>query len=213
MKTEIVRLLKSAALCVLFCACTAAGVAIMLRTPLLSGQRAFLFRLLFMSAICCLAFLVIGVILFLKKEAIWGLSFSTFVLSVGLSTVVMALFFSLGPMTIERPYTIYSLADMTDHAEAVYTAEDIKTQFIEGYIEEAQENQKRINEQVAIGNIEETNGRYRITEKGKRLVGVFRLVEKVFPVPDKNSIYPMGNDKMNMRAPKVRAIGNPTALG
>lgn len=102
---------------------------------------------------------------------------------------------------------------MTDHAEAVYTAEDIKTQFIEGYIEEAQENQKRINEQVAIGNIEETNGRYRITEKGKRLVGVFRLVEKVFPVPDKNSIYPMGNDKMNMRAPKVRAIGNPTALG
>lgn len=192
MKTEIIRLLKSAVLCIVFCVFTASVVAILLRTPFLSEQKAFLFRLLLMTAVSCVVLLLAGVALFLKKEDRWGTTFSTWVLCVGLSTMVMALFFSLGPMTIERSYTIYSLADMTDHAGRVYTAEDIKTQFIEGYIEEAQESQKRIDEQVAIGNMEETDGGYRITEKGKRLVGIFRLVEKVFPVPDENSIYPNG---------------------
>lgn len=192
MKSEIIHLLKSAMLCTLFCVCIAVGVAIMLRTPLLSEQKAFLFRLLFMVAICCLVLLVISVFLFLKKKMIWGLSFSTCVLSIGLSTVVMALFFSLGPMTIERSYTIYSLADMADHAETIYTAEGIKTQFIEGYIEGAQESQKRIDEQVYVGNIQEVSGGYQITDKGKRLVKLFRFVEIFFPVPDKNSIYPNG---------------------
>lgn len=31
-----------------------------------------------------------------------------------------------------------------------------------------------------------------ISEKGQRLVGIFRIVEKIFPVTDKNSIYPNG---------------------
>ncbi len=192
MKSEIVRLLKSAILCVLFCVCIATGVAIMLRTPLFSRQKAFLFRLLFMTVVCCLVLLVISVILFLKKETRWDLSFSTCVLNIGLSTVVMALFFSLGPMTIERSYTIYSLSDMTDHANVVYTAEDIKKQFVEGYIEGANESQKRIDEQVYIGNLKETLGGYQVTEKGKNLIRLFRIVEAVFPVPDKNSIYPNG---------------------
>lgn len=190
MRAELIRLLKSTALCILFCVCIAAGVAIMLRTPLFSGQKAFLFRLLFMTVICCMVLLAISVIIFLKKETIWGLSFSTFVLNIGLSTVVMALFFSLGPMTIERSYTIYSLADMTDHAETIYTAEDIKTQFIEGYIEGAQESQKRIDEQVYIGNMKEVPGGYQVTEKGQLLIRLFRAIEIFFPVPDENSIYP-----------------------
>ena len=48
-----------------------------------------------------------------------------------LTTLFMALFLSLGPMTIERSYTIYSLADLTDNASKVYSAEEIKQQFIE----------------------------------------------------------------------------------
>lgn len=95
-------------------------------------------------------------------------------------------------MTIERSYTVYSLADMTDHPDTVYSAEDIKAQFIEGYIEEANGSQKRIDEQVSIGNLEEVPGGYRITEKGKNLVELFRFLESIFPVPDESSIYPNG---------------------
>lgn len=190
MRSEIIRLLKSAILCILFCIFTVVVVAILLRTRFLSGQKAFLFRLLLMTAVACAALLLTGVALFLKTEERGGITFSTWVLCVGISTLAMALFFSLGPMTIERSYTIYSLAYMTDHADESYTSEEIKTQFIEGYIEDAGESQKRIDEQVYIGNIEEVSGGYRITEKGRRLVDIFRAVEAVFPVPDENSIYP-----------------------
>ena len=69
---------------------------------------------------------------------------------------------------------------------------EIKQQFIAGYIEETQESQKRIEEQVYIGNMEETDGGYSITEKGVRLIKLMRYVEMIFPVPDKNSIYPNG---------------------
>ena len=187
MKSEIAHLLKSAVLCVIFCVSIAAGVAIMLRTPLFGRQKAFLFRLLFMAVL-----LIVNVILFLKKETIWGLSFSIYVVNIGLFTVLMMLFFSLGPMPIERSYTIYSLADMSDNSDVVYSAEDIKIQFIEGYIEGANESQKRIDEQVYIGNLKEVPGGYQITEKGKNLIKIFRVVEAIFPVPDKNSIYPNG---------------------
>lgn len=55
-----------------------------------------------------------------------------------------------------------------------------------------QEGQKRIDEQVYIGNLAEVSGGYRFTEKSSRLVKLFWMVEKVFPIPDKNSIYPNG---------------------
>lgn len=144
------------------------------------------------AVLCCVVFLLISVFIFRKKGSVWGISFSSSVLCIGLSTVFMCLFFSLGPMTIERSYTVYSLADMTDHPDTVYSAEDIKAQFIEGYIEEANGSQKRIDEQVSIGNLEEVPGGYRITEKGKNLVELFRFLESIFPVPDESSIYPNG---------------------
>lgn len=177
-------------MCIVFCGFIAAVVAILLRTPFLAGQKAFLYRLLALTVLCCMFLLIAAIIFFIKRETFWGLSFSTNVLCIGLSTLIMALFFSLGPMTIERSYTIYSLAYMADHAEEIYTAEEIKTQFIEGYIEGAQESQKRIDEQVYIENMEEVSGGYRITQKGRRLIGLFRTIEAVFPVPDRNSIYP-----------------------
>lgn len=192
MKFEIINLIKSAISCVLFCAFIIVVVSLLLRSPFLGRQKAFLFRLLLITAICCVILLLISIVIFLKKPIVCGLSFSTCVLCIGISTLVMALFFSLGPMPIERSYTIYSLADMADHSNTIYSAEDIKTQFIEGYIEEANESQKRIDEQVYIGNLEEVPNGYRITEKGKHLIKLFRVIETVFPVPDKNSIYPNG---------------------
>lgn len=105
----------------------------------------------------------------------------------------MALFLSLGPMTIERSYTIYSLAEMRDSSQEVYSAQEMKGRFIDGFIEGANENQKRIDEQVSVGNLEPVDGGYKITSKGKRLIDMMRLVEAVFPAPDKTCIYPNGN--------------------
>lgn len=190
MKDQLVKLLKAFLVCGAMCILIAAIVAFLLRTPLLAEQKAFLYRLLAFDAIACFILLVIVVSFIVKRGVLFGLELSAIVMCVGLSTLFMALFLSLGPMPIERSYTIYSLADMADHADTVYSYEDIKRQFIEGYVEGANESQKRIDEQVYIGNLEQMDNGYQITEKGRCMVSIFRFVEFIFPVPDKNSIYP-----------------------
>lgn len=192
MKEEVKKLITAIGFCSLFCIIIALGVATFLRTPIFSKWQAYVYRLLALDILCCLILLIIIVSIVAKRKMLWGLRLFDLIMSIGLSTLFMALFFALGPMPIERSYTIYSLADMSDNSDVVYSAEDIKIQFIEGYIEGANESQKRIDEQVYIGNLKEVPGGYQITEKGKNLIKIFRVVEAIFPVPDKNSIYPNG---------------------
>ena len=192
MKEECLMLLRAVAVCIVLCVAIAAVVALLLRTPLLAGQKAYLYRLLAYDAIACVVLLAVLVPVTVKRGSLFGLELSSVVMCVGLSTLAMAVFLSLGPMPIERSYTIYSLAEMTDSDKDVYTYEEIKDQFIEGFIEEAGESQKRIDEQVYIGNLEETDGGYRITAKGQRLIKLMRMVEAIFPVPDRTCIYPSG---------------------
>ena len=191
-KMEWIKLLKAALLCVVLCVLIAVAVAFLLRTSLLAGQKAFLYRLLMLDAIACVVLLAITVPVVVKRGNLFGLELSSVVMCVGLSTLLMAVFLSLGPMPIERSYTIFSLADMAEKPETALTTEEMKEQFINGFIEEAGETQKHIDEQVYIGNLEETDGGYRITAKGQRLIKLMRLVESVFPVPDETCIYPNG---------------------
>ena len=192
MLKELKKLLYALLACICMCLIIAAIVAVLLRTPLLAGQKAYLYRLLVLDAIACVVLLMVLMPVVVKRGGLFGLELSSVVMCVGLSTLLMAVFLSLGPMPIERSYTIYSLAEMTDSDKDVYTYEEIKDQFIEGFIEEAGESQKRIDEQVYIGNLEETDGGYQITAKGQRLIKLMRLVESVFPGPDKICIYPNG---------------------
>ncbi len=192
MKMEWIKLLKAALLCVVLCVLIAVAVAFLLRTPLLAGQKAYLYRLLVFDAIACVVLLAVTVPVAVKRGSLFGLELSSVVLCVGLSTLLMALFLALGPMPIERSYTIFSLADMAEKPETVLTTEEMKAQFVDGFIEQAGETQKRIDEQVYIGNLEETDGGYRITAKGQRLIRLMRLVESIFPVPDETCIYPNG---------------------
>lgn len=192
MKMEAVKILIAATVCIVMCLLIGAGVALLLRTPLLAGQKAYLYRLLAFDVIACVMLLAIVVPVVVKRGELFGLELSSVVLCVGLSTLFMALFLALGPMPIERSYTIFSLADMAEEPDTMLTTEEMKAQFINGFIEEAGETQKRIDEQVYIGNLEQTDGGYRITAKGQRLIKLMRLVESIFPVPDETCIYPNG---------------------
>lgn len=193
MKVELKKLLGAVLLCICFCLVIAAGVALLLRTPLLAGMRAYLFRLFILEGVCCVLLLAAAVILGAKGKTVFGQGMSSAVICIAFSAAFMALFFSLGPMTIERSYTVYTLADLTDHADKTYTSEEIKDNFIEGFIEGFNESQRRIDEQVSVGNVEEVEGGYRITKKGEGLIRLYRFIEKIYPVPLEHSIYPNGH--------------------
>ncbi len=163
-----------------------------MRTPLWASQKVFLYRLLTLGCLgvfCC----VLMVAAFPRRRVSGCFTPLERLLLLGLSALSVALFLSLGLMPMERSYTIYSLADMADHPERVYSAADVKEQFISGYIEKANESQKRLDEQTHIGNLEKTaEGGYRVTAKGRRLISLYRRLADLFPLPDEHSIYPNG---------------------
>lgn len=192
-KYEFIKLLKAIIFCVFLCFLIALCTALILRSSFLVDMKAYLYRLLILDALCCIVLLAVVIIAYIKNKKFFNLELSSAVMCIVLSAFFMALFYSLGPMTIERSYTVYSLSDMADHAEIIYSAEDIKIRFIEGYVEGANASKKRIDEQLSIGNLEEVDGGYRITPKGERLIGLFRFIEMIFPVPDESSIYPNGH--------------------
>jgi hypothetical protein len=107
-----------------------------------------------------------------------------------IATLFAALFVTAGPMPIDRSYTVFSIADMYEQADKSYTAAEIERAFVEKYIARDQATQRRIEEQKSIGNIEETSDGYRITEKGKRLIEMMRLVEAFYPADEKGVLYP-----------------------
>lgn len=93
-------------------------------------------------------------------------------------------------MPMDRSYTIYTLAEMADNPKQVHSMEEIENRFIDVYIKEMQNTERRIFEQVEVGSLTEVEGGYQISDKGQRLIEMYRLLEKIYPVDNKTSIYP-----------------------
>lgn len=176
----------------LFISFIAISVAILMRTPLFSEQAVYFYRLAELNTLCSLFLFAATFFIYRKKAGTKRIPFSSAVLCIGLAMMFMVFFFSICPTIYDRSYTVYTLADLTDHADGSYQEEELERGFINGYVEEGRENKRRIDEQAAIGNLEEESGKYRITDKGRRLVRFFRLVEKLYPVQDEHSLYPNG---------------------
>ena len=188
MKNELKKICMQILLCIFMCIIISISVSIMLHLNMFISVSTYIYRLYIMLFLTMVILIIVAFIICIKTNKIFNFTFSTSVLCIGISSLFMALFFSLGPMVIERSYTVYSLAYLTDYNN-VYSYDEIRDQFVIGYVDNGA-TQKRIDEQVSIGNIEKIGENYRITDKGERLIKLFRLIEKIFPVTDQSSIYP-----------------------
>lgn len=104
--------------------------------------------------------------------------------------LALGFFSSTVIMPMDRSYTIFTLADMADNDGEVYSMEKVENEFIGVYIQDMQNTERRIAEQVEIGNLIAVDGGYQISEKGARLVNLYRFIDKLYPVDNKTSIYP-----------------------
>lgn len=172
-------------------------LAVFMRLDLFSNIVIYYYRTM-LNGVVVTIIVTLLLILISKNAKIKNLEFidlspqtiASATLSVGLALI---LFITIAPMVIDRSYTVFTLADMTENDTKTFTAQEIENRFIDIYIKGYSSTLKRIKEQLSIGNIEEKEDGYIITEKGKRLVSTFRFVESIYPVEDKRIIYPDGN--------------------
>lgn len=91
--------------------------------------------------------------------------------------------FCMVPVTIERAISVFMLNYMDNNNE--YTKEEIEKVFIEKYVYEYQAFEKRFEEQIYTGTIENNGESYHISKKGKFLVDCFHFIKELYNVKGK----------------------------
>ena len=99
--------------------------------------------------------------------------------------------FTLIPVTVERSVSVFTLSYMQENP-GVYTVDDMEEIFHKTYVCEFQAFDKRFEEQIITGNVEETEGGYVLTNRGEFTVKFFRAVSSLFNT-DERLIYPNEN--------------------
>lgn len=101
--------------------------------------------------------------------------------------------FTLIPVTVERSISVFMLSYMEENDNLQWTQGDVEDVFVSKYIEDYGAFEKRFHEQLETGSIvEEENGKYRITGRGKMIVRLFRIVANIFHT-DQRLVYPNEN--------------------
>jgi hypothetical protein len=84
------------------------------------------------------------------------------------------------PVTVDRSVSVFILGEMANAPNETYSPEDMSALFVKIYVDDYQQIARRLGEQALIGNIEEVQGRYRISARGYRFIEICKLVSWLF---------------------------------
>ena len=88
-------------------------------------------------------------------------------------------FFVVGPVTVDRSVSVFMLSRLAD-AQSPLTAEDLRQAFAERHLGEWDQVGRRIQEQIASGNVERASeNHYRLTAQGESFMRIAQLVSRV----------------------------------
>jgi hypothetical protein len=89
-------------------------------------------------------------------------------------------FFVVGPVTVDRSVSVFMLSRLAD-AQSPLTAGDLRQAFAERYVGEWDQVGRRIQEQIASGNVEQpSEGHYRLTAQGESFMRTAQFISRVF---------------------------------
>ena len=86
--------------------------------------------------------------------------------------------FVVGPVTVDRSVSVYMLSRL---AAAPVTADELATAFTTEYVRDWDQIDRRLKEQIASRNVEETpDGRYRLTAQGRSFMATAQVMSRLF---------------------------------
>lgn len=192
MKTKIKDFGKVLAIYIaIYLICSLLFVALF-HTPLLKSMEVLMYRgivLLILAGMVSVALMFLaGKCLCKKKKLLDGKDI--LLMFCGFCCINMVLF-TLIPVTVERSVSVFMLSYMEESPQTSFTEEEIQNAFIDIYVDDFKAFEKRFNEQLVTGSIEEQDdGSYALTKNGQHIVRMFRTVAKWFHTDDR-CVYPV----------------------
>lgn len=158
------------------------------RTPIYEGLNVYFYRaaiLLLITAVILFA----GLAAFKYGQRRVKIEWKDIIVALTITFFLNFSFLSLITVALDRSISVFILSEMADNSSRVYTKQDVEDVFLKVYMNDYKAMDRRFEEQLISGNIEEQNGGYIITEKGTRLINVFRKIAWLFPI-DNRFLYP-----------------------
>jgi len=173
----------------IFIVCFVLFVALF-HTPLLAGMQVLMYRgLAFIIITGALAAVIMGVIRHFWKY----ITIRDIIMMFVIFCCVNTAFFVLVPVTVERSVSVFMLSYMDENSDQTFTQDSVGDVFTTKYVEDYGAFEKRFDEQVVTGTIEENeDGSYSITDEGRFIVSMFRMMSDWFDT-DKRLVYPNEN--------------------
>lgn len=158
---------------------------LLIRTPLLKGMHVLMYRGIVMIVLAGIMASVL-LVLFKKWRKITWLSTKDVVLVFILTCSINMVFFTLIPVTVERSVSVFMLSYMDTYSDRTYTEDQVAEIFVDKYVDEYGAFEKRFDEQLTTGTIvQNADGTYSITDKGRFIVKLFRLISDIFDTDER----------------------------
>jgi hypothetical protein len=84
------------------------------------------------------------------------------------------------PVTIDRSISVFMLTQMAAQPDRTFTSSDLRTVFVDVYVDRYRQIERRLEEQKISGNISPDGTGFRITAQGLAFVRFARLVSDLF---------------------------------
>jgi hypothetical protein len=158
------------------------------RTPLFINLNVLFYRGILLLITTCI---VSGLILLgIKRTNVLKLfTYRDIILAVTIIFSFNLLFFTHFPVTSERSISLFMLGYMNKNLDKTFTKDEMIKIFMDKYIVEYGEMEKRFHEQIVTGDIVNHGKGYRITKRGQLILRFFNFVDELFMI-DKKIISP-----------------------
>jgi len=153
--------------------------AALFKAGLLKGIGALFFRGLVLAGV---SFVILFALLaaLIKRLGRLGLNRRDAFCAAVLSLSFNICFLVVAPVTVDRSVSIFMLGEMAANPEQNYSKEAMSRRFVEVYIGDYHQIDRRLREQTEIGNVEETGGHYRISRRGRDFIAISKFVAWLF---------------------------------
>ncbi len=152
-------------------------------TPVLAFMDVFFYRGI---ALIVLWGVIISAIMFILKKKVFTklITVRDIILLFMAFCCINVVIFTHLPVTADRSITVFMLGYMTDNENESFTEEEIEEYFVDRYVYDYGAFEKRFEEQVVTGTIEDTGDGYRITDSGKGLMKIYEVVADWYNLDD-----------------------------
>ncbi len=123
-------------------------------------------------------------------------AFAASVLSASINLSFLVVF----PVTIDRSQTLFILGQMAAQPTQSFAPDQVRNTFVEVYIDDYRQIDRRLQEQTLSGNMQRTGHGYRITPQGLAVIRTSRAIAALFDI-DPRFITPKANMRGTVEPP------------